>query len=37
MKKLSIKNKYINKMNEFLKYAKKKGMKWSDLIVIVGE
>jgi len=36
-KKLSIENKYINKMNEFLKYAKKKGTKWSDLIVIVGE
>lgn len=36
-RKLSVESKYINKMNEFLGYAKKSGMRWSDLIVIIGE
>jgi hypothetical protein len=36
-KKLSVKSKYIDEMNEFLEYAKKNSMRWSDLIVIIGE
>jgi len=36
-KKLSVESKYINKMKEFLEYAKKNGMKWSDLVLIIGE
>ena len=36
-RKLSVESKYINKRKEFLEYAKKNGMKWSDLILIVGE
>ncbi len=35
-KELSVKNKYINRMKIFLEYAEKNGMRWSDLIVIVG-
>lgn len=36
-KKLSIKDVYIDKMKDFLDYAQKNGMKWSDLILIIGE
>lgn len=36
-RKLSVESKYTNKMNEFLGYAKKNGMRWSDLIVIICE
>jgi len=36
-KKLSVKSEYVHKMNEFLEYAKKNGMSWSGLIVMIGE
>jgi len=36
-RKLSVESIYVKKMSEFLEYAKKKGMRWSDLIVIIGE
>ncbi len=35
--KMSVESRYIKELNEFLEYAKKNGMKWSDLIVIIGE
>jgi len=35
--KLSVEDKYIDGMRSFLSYAKKNGMKWSDLTVIIGE
>ena len=36
-KKLSIENEYIDKMKDFLNYTQKNGMKWSDLILVIGE
>lgn len=36
-RKLSVESKHVNEINEFLGYAKKNGMRWSDLIVIIGE
>ncbi|MEM2941559.1 MAG: hypothetical protein QW304_08450 [Thermoproteota archaeon] len=36
-RKMSVKEKYVREMNKFLEYAKKNGMRWSDLIVIIGE
>ena len=36
-KKLQVKDDYINKLHDLLKQAVKKGMKWSDLIMILGE
>jgi len=36
-RKLSVESKYVNEMSEFLKYAKRNGMRWSDLIVMIGE
>ena len=36
-KKLSVGNEYIDKMKDFLNYAQKNGIKWSDLILIIGE
>lgn len=36
-RKLSVESKYVNEMNEFWEYAKKYGMRWSDLILMIGE
>ncbi len=36
-RKLSVGSKYVNEMDEFLEYAKRNGMRWSDLIVMIGE
>lgn len=36
-RKKSIEEKYVREMNKFLEYAEKNGMRWSDLIVIIGE
>lgn len=35
-RKLSVESKYINEIYEFLEYVKKNGMRWSDLIVMIG-
>jgi len=36
-RKLSVESKYVKEMSAFLEYAKKKGMRWSDIILIIGE
>ena len=36
-RKLSVASKYVNEMSEFLEYANRNGMRWSDIIVIIGE